>query len=484
MNRFKQFKKSLAFRLILAVGLPIMLTLLLLSFFMVKYEKGLIILTMCLFFVCSSIIIVLVLRFVHDPIQKVIQGTRQISNGIYVRIEGLPDGEMRQLARAVNQMAEEIRVKERVLNEQRREYQRLFESVPCLITVQNESLELLQFNREFEERFRPRIGDLCYNAYKNRSEPCDNCPVMETFRDGKPHNSEQSGVTKTGQTCYWAVRTAPITGSDGKVKAVMELSVDITERLIAEQQLIQAGKMATLGEMATGVAHELNQPLSVIKTAANYIMRKVKANEPIPDEIMTTMTEEIDGQVNRAEKIINHMREFGRKSDAVKEKANVNRALVKACDLFREQLMLRQIEVVQSLDNDLPLILADENRLEQVFINLLINARDAIEERVEQKTQTPDLSKQIFLTTRVSDKWVVIEIDDTGAGIPPAVADKIFEPFFTTKEPGKGTGLGLSIGYGIIKDYGGTITVDRGRANGALFTIQFPFFPVDNCCIN
>jgi len=388
-----------------------------------------------------------------------------------VRALGFPDGDMRKLA-------EEIKVKQRVLDEQRREYRQLFESVPCLITVQNEALELIQFNREFEELFHPRIGDLCYRAYKNRSEPCDNCPVMETFRDGKPHNSEQSGVTKTGQACYWTLRTAPITGFDGKVKAVMEIAVDITEQIIAEQQLIQAGKMATLGEMATGVAHELNQPLSVIKSASNYIMRKVKANEPISDEIMTTMTEEIDGQVNRAEKIINHMREFGRKSNVGKEKANVNRALVKAFDIFREQLALRQIEVVQNLDNDLPMIPADENRLEQVFINLLINARDAIEERFEQfeqKDRTADLAKQIFLTTRVSDKWVVIEIEDTGTGIPPAVADKIFDPFFTTKVAGKGTGLGLSIGYGIIKDYGGTIAVDRGRANGALFTIHFPF---------
>ncbi len=396
---------------------------------------------------------------------------RQFKKGLacgLLRVLGLSDCQ-------TGTLAQEIKAKEQVLDEQRREYRQLFESVPCLITVQNEALELVQFNRAFEEHFNPRIGDLCYHAYKNRSKPCNNCPVLETFKDGKPHTSQQSGVTKNGQVCYWTLRTAPITGADGRVKAVMEIAVDITEQIIVEQQLIQAGKMATLGEMATGVAHELNQPLSVIKSASNYIMRKVKANESIPDEIMATMTEEIDGQVNRAEKIINHLREFGRKSDAGKEKANVNRALVKAFDMFQEQLKLRQIEVVQNLYNELPLILADENRLEQVFINLLINSRDAIEERFEQNDQTNELAKQIFLTTRVSDKWVVIEIEDTGTGIPSTIADKIFEPFFTTKEPGKGTGLGLSIGYGIIKDYGGIISVDKGRMNGALFTIHFPF---------
>nr|WP_319395608.1 ATP-binding protein [uncultured Desulfobacter sp.] len=383
------------------------------------------------------------------------------------------DGEMRHLA-------EQIKVKEQVLNDQRREYRQLFESVPCLITVQNESLELVQFNREFEEHFRPRVGDRCYQAYKNRTEPCDNCPVMETFRDGKPHASEQSGVTNTGETCYWTLRTAPITGADGKVKQVMEIAVDITEQILAEQQLVQAGKMATLGEMATGVAHELNQPLSVIKSASNYIMRKVKAGESIPGEIMMTMTEEIDGQVSRAEKIINHMREFGRKSDNIKEKADVNRALLKALDIFKEQLMLHQIGVVQHLDHDLPMIPADENRLEQVFINLLLNARDAIEERFEHQDQSAESDKQIFLTTRVSDKWVIIEIEDTGTGISPGIADKIFDPFFTTKAAGKGTGLGLSIGYRIIKDYGGTITLDKERLTGALFTIRFPFISHTN----
>jgi len=558
------------------------------------YEKGLTIFTVCIFFICSSIIIIFVLRFVSQPIQKLIQGTRQISTGTYGRIDGILDGEIGQLSKAINQMAEQIEIKQQVLNKQRREYQRLFEAVPCLITVQNKEFELLQYNSEFKERFHPEKGNLCYQVYKNRSEPCDPCPVMETFTDGKPHHSEQSGITKTGETSYWTLRTAPITDHDGEVMAVMEISVDITrirslekevwkseekyraifnhipnplfvlekdslviidcnssaesiygytngellnqpfeaffdpeykdmhierikeckpiskvrqlgknkkilfvdihvsmseylddkvllvnatditENLIAEQQLIQASKMATLGEMATGIAHELNQPLSVIKSASNYIMRKTKENEAIPNDIMNTMTEEIDGQVNRASKIINHMREFGRKSDAIRERAQVNRALIKAFDIFREQLKLRQIEVVQDLDETLPMILADENRLEQVFINLLINARDAIEERFENSLEKNHIPKKIFLTTKLAGKWVVIEIEDTGTGIPPAVADKIFDPFFTTKETGKGTGLGLSIGYGIVKDYGGTITVNKGRDAGASFVIRFP----------
>ncbi|MBW1769428.1 MAG: PAS domain-containing sensor histidine kinase, partial [Deltaproteobacteria bacterium] len=212
--------------------------------------------------------------------------------------------------------------------------------------------------------------------------------------------------------------------------------------------------MATLGEMATGMAHELNQPLSVIKTASSFFIKKVKKKEAIKKEILKTMAEEIDNHVNRASRIIDHMREFGRKSEVQKEKVQVNEELNKALEIFNQQLKLREIDVIKEFEEKLPLILADSNRLEQVFINLLINARDAIHDRYGQAGHK-DGKKKIFLKTSSQGGMVVIEVKDTGAGISETILDKIFEPFFTTKKLGKGTGLGLSISYGIIQDYNG-----------------------------
>lgn len=558
------------------------------------YEKSLSFFALCMFLICSSVIAIFVMRFVNRPIKKLIRVTRQISEKADGRVEGTPHGEIKQLAQAINQMAQQMALKQRILNEQRQEYQNLFEAVPCLITVQNRNFELLQYNREFEERFHPQKGDLCYQAYKNRSRPCKNCPMVETFKDGQSHHSEQSGMIRPGKTSYWTLRTAPIKDADGNVSAVMEISVDITrmrllenevrrseekyraifdntpnplfvleretlkildcnasahqiygyskkemfslkfgdffdpefiprgteairacktiskvrhigkkgkiifvdisvapsqyqasrvllvnatdvtEQLTAEQQLIQTSKMATLGEMATGIAHELNQPLTVIKTAAGFFLRKTKRKEPIDDDIMSTMAEKIDGQVDRASKIINHMREFGRKSDAVKEKADINRALINAFDIFRQQLKLHQIDVIRRLDTELPPVMADENRLEQVFINILINARDAIDSKSTSTQADATELKQIYLTTKKSGGGVIVEIEDTGTGIPEAIADKIFDPFFTTKQAGKGTGLGLSISYGIIKGYNGHISAQKGKFNGALFIIKLP----------
>ena len=236
--------------------------------------------------------------------------------------------------------------------------------------------------------------------------------------------------------------------------------------------------MATLGEMATGVAHELNQPLAVIKTASRFFMKKINKNEKIKDDILFTMAEEIDSYVDRATKIIHHMREFGRKSDINLEKVQVNAVLEKALEILGQQLKVRGIKVIWDLKQDLPLIMADSGRLEQVFINLLINARDAIDERWQsQHHQKGD--RTITLKTRSNATEISVEIQDTGPGIPDPILERIFEPFFTTKKVGQGTGLGLSISYGIIKDCNGSIQAVSRKGQGAAFVIKFPIAEED-----
>jgi histidine kinase len=494
-----------------------------------------------------------------------------------------------------NPMGQDMNQNQPPPNKQRDEYQVLFEQAPCYITVQDRSLRLLRYNREFAEKFSPETGAYCYQAYKGRSERCEECPVLKTFEDGKPHSSEETGLSRDGSKSYWLVRSAPVKNAAGEVVAAIEMSLDltkmkslqaeaekserkyqtifntipnpvfvlkpsslsildcntsirdtygyhrdellrtsfldlfqaedravhasairpsnilnkvrhirkdgqtiyvtirvstseyagkevllvttsdITKELMAEQQLIQASKMATLGEMATGVAHELNQPLSVIKTASSFITKKVRKKELIQDDILETLAQEIDSHVDRASKIISHMREFGRKSDVERENVIVNEPIQKALEIFSQQLKLREIAVREDFAMDPPAILADPNRLEQVFINLLINARDAIEEKAAAAGRR-SVPKEISLKTRVEDNGatVRIEVKDTGTGIPKNALDKIFEPFFTTKSVGRGTGLGLSISYGIVQDYGGRIHVETKTGEGSTFILQFP----------
>ncbi|OIO04626.1 MAG: PAS domain-containing sensor histidine kinase [Desulfovibrionaceae bacterium CG1_02_65_16] len=282
-------------------------------------------------------------------------------------------------------------------------------------------------------------------------------------------------VAKDGRRLYVTVRLSPSEFSGQKV--LLATTSDMTKRLETEQQLIQASKMATLGEMATGMAHELNQPLSVIKTAASFLKRKADRGEEIARDILTTLTEEIDAHVDRASRIINHLREFGRKPEMQFGPVDVGATLRRALDIFSQQLKLREIEVVIDIPADLPPVTGDAGRLEQVFINMLINARDAIEDKwsaARERGETLAGGKRITLSARREAAAVVVTIGDTGAGIPPGVRDKIFEPFFTTKPVGKGTGLGLSISYGIVKDCGGSIHAESEPGAGARFIITLP----------
>ncbi len=247
-------------------------------------------------------------------------------------------------------------------------------------------------------------------------------------------------------------------------------TVDITQRLEQEAQLTQASKMATLGEMATGIAHEINQPLNVIRVGADFFSKKIKRGQQISDDELSKVSRNIGEQVDRATNIINHMREFGRKSNSEVYPVNLNDPIRGVFTLLGQQLKLRNIGVNLKLDEGLPKIMADRNRLEQVFLNLVTNARDAME------AKGPGATKDLTITTYQDGDWVAATVSDTGTGMPEGIRNKIFEPFFTTKEAQKGTGLGLSITYNLVKDFKGDIDVESTPDVGTTFTIRFPAY--------
>jgi histidine kinase len=180
---------------------------------------------------------------------------------------------------------------------------------------------------------------------------------------------------------------------------------------------------------------------------------------------------ELTAQVRRAERIINHLREFGRKAQVARGRVDINQPIQGVFHLLGQQLHLHDIEVKLELSKDPPLVWADANRLEQVFINLVLNARDAIEDR---RKAEPGLAGQITVRSERRDGQARVSIGDNGAGIPAELTARIFEPFFTTKEVGRGTGLGLSISYGIVRDYGGSIAVESAPGQGTTFRLELP----------
>jgi histidine kinase len=360
---------------------------------------------------------------------------------------------------------------EKMLERSERKYHEIFNSIPNPVFVLDaESLEIRDCNDAVRAVYGFERLEILHRNFvtlfpeEDRERGAAHVRTLTSINQAKQ-------IRKDGRFLFVDMWISPVE-YPGR-RALLVTTSDITKRLEAEQQLIQASKMATLGEMATGVAHELNQPLAVIKTASRFFIKKVRNREPIPEPIICTLSEEIDGHVDRATKIINHMREFGRKSDKRLDPISVNDVLSKTSEIFSQQLRARGIDVIWDLADKLPRVKADANRLEQVFINLLINARDSIEEKNQANPHLKG-EKKILLTSRRRDALVQVEVRDTGKGIPRAIIGKIFEPFFTTKEVGKGTGLGLSISYQIIHDFGGTIRAHSREGEGAVFVISFP----------
>jgi len=232
-----------------------------------------------------------------------------------------------------------------------------------------------------------------------------------------------------------------------------------------QEQLVQAGKLATLGELTTGVAHELNNPLNNIGLFVGNALDLIQLGTADPERISSELDNAMH-QVRKASEIISHLRTFGRAAPVSREPVLINDVIMRALSLMQEQFRLRQIDLDLKLCDDNPLVLGNAIQLEQVLINLLTNARDAV---------SLTALRTISIECLAGDPYVELVISDTGAGIPEGLEQRIFDPFFTTKEVGKGTGLGLSITYGIIKEHHGTITVAKTPPGaGATFVIQLP----------
>ena len=357
------------------------------------------------------------------------------------------------------------------LREAEKKYYDVFNNIPNpVFMLDAETLEVLECNRSVGAVYGLSPEELLGTNFVDLFVEEDRPAYTDLIRSGSGIGQARHR-RKDGRTIYVTIRVSPSNYRERRILLVT--TGDITQRLEAEQQLIQASKMATLGEMASGVAHELNQPLAVIKTAGSILMRKLGRSALAEDDTAMNVVRKIDANVDRASNIIGHMRQFARKSDARLEPTQVNTVIEKAFEMFDQQFKVRGIEVEWRIDPDLPEIMAVPNRLEQVFVNLFINARDAIEDRWELKLDDKK-AKKVRISTRRENERVVAEVCDTGVGVPPEIADKIFEPFFTTKEVGKGTGLGLSISYGIVTELGGAIFVKPYSGGGACFVTKFP----------
>ena len=358
-------------------------------------------------------------------------------------------------------------------------YRTLFNSDPHPIFIlHSRTFEILDMNQRAEDSYGYSRDDLLGTPFLQLGDEND-----EELAEGLKSLSKDKSLLLTKKQHYrngdkpFFVNINMSFAKYGEADVILASTTDITEVIEKETQLIQAGKMTTLGVMAAGMAHEINQPLNVIQVCADFFLKMLKRGQKIEDEDLRTMSNDIVANVERASGVIKHVRDFARQSEPVRTRVKINDPINDVFKVLGHQLKVHNVEVELNLDPDVPDILAEHNRLEQVFINMVSNAIDAMDEK-DNRPDISDKEKLLTIESFAENGHVSVKVIDTGVGMTEEVKNKIFEPFYTTKKVGKGTGLGVSISYGIIKDYKGSIQIESKVGKGTTFTLTFPQAPV------
>jgi PAS domain S-box-containing protein len=353
----------------------------------------------------------------------------------------------------------EQRKLEKKIRESKRNLEAIFDGIRDQLSIQAPDYRILRVNRAVAEKyqtpFQKLINRKCYEAYFRRSDPCEGCPVSVCIETKQPASS----IMKLSEDhATLQIFSYPIVDERGKLLSVIEYVKDITEEQRLQEQLIQSEKLAGIGVLASGVAHEINNPLSGI-----IGMAEIALEEEDPSKKESYLTDILEcGQ--RINEIVKGLRSYSRA--AKKEEfgqVDLNGVLEESLKMVQLATKASSMEVVKEFRSS-EMIQANVGEIQQVFTNLMTNAFQAMDGK----------GGKLVLSTRSLEGFVEVKVSDNGMGIPREYLNQIFDAFFTTKNPGEGTGLGLNIVYRIVSKYQGTIDVDSKERMGTTFTVKFP----------
>lgn len=305
------------------------------------------------------------------------------------------------------------------------------------------------------------VTEKCYHLLWERDQPCEDCPMDEVRRTGSPfHRRVQTDSGLVLDVSYF-----PVPSERNTVTAVTLHMKDVTEKTKMEAKLLQSAKLAAIGEMAAGVAHEINNPMTVIIGATQMMLRDTGGKGPDAEALESVVSCGL-----RCKKIIQNLLTFSRQEQCTFTPTDLNEEVERALSLIQYQIKGCNIEITTKLHPALPRINANGQQLGQVVINLLLNARDALETVAGGRK----IALETALEVRDEGEWVVVCVRDNGVGIAPERLPRVFNPFYTSKEATKGTGLGLSVSLGIAEKHGGTIEVESVPGQGTVFSLLLP----------
>ena len=311
------------------------------------------------------------------------------------------------------------------------------------------------------------IGRYCYEITHHQDGPCSGehhpCPLIQTMETEKPSKTTHIHLDKDGKEIYYSISTYPLL-ENGDIIGAIEISRDITNDINVQKAMMQQEKLASVGRLSAGVAHEINNPLTTILTTAMLIQEDLDPQDPNYPELETITRETL-----RCRKIVTSLLDFARQSTPSRKPCDINEIVNESVVLTNKQAAFKDLALLYEPSADIPTVELDKGQIQQSIINLIINAVEAT-----------DAGGTITVSTafRPQQKRIEIVVSDTGEGISENDLVRIFDPFYTTKETGNG--LGLAITHGIIEQHNGTISVESKLGRGSTFTIKLPIHPGEN----
>ncbi len=381
---------------------------------------------------------------------------------------GAADDELRasneELQTSNEELQREITKRKRVeekIEQVAGEWRTTFDAITDLVSIHDEDFRLTRVNKAFADAFKMRppelIGRSCCEIVHGAEGLVPNCPHRKTLETKRPAMGE---FFEPRLGIYLEVTTSPIFDEKGEVVASVHVTRDITERRQRQDSLIVTDRLASVGELASGIAHELNNPLTSVIGFSQLILDK-----DVPDDIREDVRI-ISSEAQRAAAVVKNLLTFARKHAPVKQLVNVNDIIEKVLELRAYEEKVSNIRVNTRFAADLPQVTADYFQLQQVFLNIIINAEYFMIEAHNKGTLT-------VTTERLGD-IIRASLADNGPGILAENLGHLFDPFFTTKEVGRGTGLGLSICHGVITEHGGQVYAESELGKGATFIVELP----------
>ena len=372
---------------------------------------------------------------------------------------------------------QKLHLSEELLRASERKYRSLVESIPDIIFALDLDGAINYVGPRWEKILGHEPSEVLGKFFIHFAPVEDHPLLIQVFKEVRNHKKSVENIRwqyfrKDGQVRYFSGSSAPILDEQGKMVGAMAIARDITDYKKLEEQLLQAQKMESIGNLAGGIAHDFNNLLGGILGYASFAKKKMSPEDPLYHAVNS-----IERTAGQAADLTRQLLGFARRGKYQVKPINCN-ALIQDLIQFLGRTIDKRITLQVELDPQLHLIEGDEAQLQQSLINICLNARDAMPSGGTLKLVTSNqaLSREIYLNQRgwKEGDYVRITLSDTGTGIPQEIQSQIFEPFFTTKEPGRGTGLGLSMVYGIIQNHGGYIDFKSGPDQGTTFELFLP----------